>query len=340
MTAADAELRTLTLREAILEALTEEMERDTTVLYIGEDVGVAGGVFRQTEGLFDRFGAGRVLDTPISEAAITGMAVGAAMTGSRPVVEVMFADFVTQVMDQLVNQAAKLRYMSAGGFSVPLVLRTAVGVGGNLGPQHSQSPHAWFAHVPGLRVVMPATPADAKGLMKSAIRSDDPVVFVEDRMTYNLRGPVPTEGVPIPLGEARVARSGEDVTLIAISRMVHTAGVAADLLAKRGLGAEVIDLRTLSPLDVDTVVASVRRTSRAVVIDGGVRAFGITGEIAATIGELAFDHLDAPVLRLGTPSVPTSFASAHEKMILPTPEAVCDAVLSLFGDVPAEKETS
>ncbi len=330
--------RTLTLREAILEALAEEMERDAAVLYIGEDVGAAGGVFRQTEGLFDRFGAGRVIDTPISEAAIVGMAVGAAMTGSRPVVEIMFADFVTQVMDPLVNQAAKLRYMSAGGFSVPLVLRTAVGVGGNLGPQHSQSPHAWFAHVPGLRVAMPATPADAKGLMKTAIRTDDPVVFVEDRMTYNLRGPVPADGDPVPFGQARVARAGSDVTLVAISRMVHVAEKAAAQLAERGVSAEVIDLRTLSPLDMDTVIASVRKTSRAVVVDGGVRQFGITGEIAATIGELAFDHLDAPVRRLGAPNVPASSATALEKMILPTAEAVRDAVLSLFGTASATQE--
>lgn len=331
--------RILTLREAVLEALAEEMERDPAVLYIGEDVGAAGGVFRQTEGLFDRFGPDRVRDTPISEAAIMGMAVGAAMTGSRPVVEIMFADFVAQVMDPLVNQAAKLRYMSAGGYCVPLVLRTAVGVGGNLGPHHSQSPHAWFAHVPGLRVAMPSTPADAKGLMKSAIRSDDPVVFVEDRMTYNLRGPVPADGEPIPFGRARIARAGGDVTLVAVSRMVHVAEAAADQLAARGIGAEVIDLRTLSPLDVETIVASVRKTARAVVVDAGVRPFGITGEIAATIGEQAFDYLDAPVRRLGAPAVPVPFASALEKMILPSPEAVCDAVLSMFGAVLAEKES-
>jgi pyruvate dehydrogenase E1 component beta subunit len=323
--------QTLTLREAVIEAVAEEMERDARVFYVGEDVGTPGGVFHQTEGLFDRFGADRIVDTPISEAAIVGMAVGAAMTGSRPVVEIMFADFVTQVLDPLVNQAAKMRYMSAGGFCVPMVLRSAVGVGGNLGPQHSQSPHAWFAHVPGLRVVMPSTPEDAKGLMKSAIRSDDPVVFIEDRMTYNLRGPVAVSLDPIPFGRARIARPGDDVTLVSVSRTVHLAERAAEQLEGQGVSAEVVDLRTLSPLDLDTVVASVRRTSRAVVVDGGARPFGITGEIAASIGELAFDYLDAPVMRIGARAVPVPLASDLEKRILPTPDAIAEAVLALMS---------
>lgn len=329
--------RSLTLREAVIEALAEEMARDERVLYLGEDVGAPGGVFHQTEGLFNQFGGDRVIDTPISEAAIAGIAIGAAMAGSRPVVEIMFGDFVTQVLDPLVNQAAKMRYMSAGGFSVPLVLRTAVGIGGNLGPQHSQSFHAWLAHVPGLQVVMPATPEDAKGLMKAAIRSDDPVVFVEDRMTYNLRGTVDRDVDPIPFGRAKTLRRGDDVTLVTISRMVQVALRAAEQLADYGVSAEVIDLRTLSPLDLETVITSVRRTSRAMVIDGGVRQFGVTGEVAALIGEHAFDYLDAPVMRFGARAVPVPLASELEKQVLPTAKAVTDSVLESMGKKPGEK---
>lgn len=334
MSNAHVKERRLTLREAVIEALAEEMVRDESVLYLGEDVGAPGGVFHQTQGLFDRFGGDRIMDTPISEAAIVGLAIGAAMTGSRPVVEIMFGDFVTQVMDPLVNQAAKMRYMSAGGYAVPLVLRTAVGIGGNLGPQHSQSFHAWLAHVPGLRVVMPSTPADAKGLMKTAIRTDDPVVFIEDRMTYNIRGEVGHDMQPIPFGRARKARRGHDVTLVAISRMVHVAVDAADQLSERGITAEVIDLRTLSPLDIDTVVASVRHTSRAVVIDGGVRQFGVTGEIASIIAEQAFDYLDAPVLRFGAPAVPVPLPRVLEARLLPTAQAIVDSILESMGIQP------
>ncbi len=323
--------RHLTLRAAVLEAMFEEMGRDPAVILIGEDVGAAGGVFKQTEGLFDKFGSERVIDTPISESAIFGIAVGAAMTGTRPIVEVMFADFITLVMDQLVNQAAKVHYMSAGGFSVPLVLRSALGVGGNLGPQHSQSPQAWLAHVPGLKVVMPSSAADAKGLFKAALRDDNPVVFLEDRMTYNLAEEVPAGEHVVPLGQAEIKRLGRDVTIIAISRMVHVAHNAAAMLAEKGIEAEIVDLRTLVPLDIDTLATSVRKTSRALVLDGGYQGFGVTGEIAAAVNEKVFDYLDAPIVRLGAPDVPIPYAKSLEALAAPSPQQVVEKVLEMFG---------
>jgi acetoin:2,6-dichlorophenolindophenol oxidoreductase subunit beta len=309
--------RTATYRAAVLEALFGEMRRDGSVILLGEDIGAAGGVFKQTEGLFAEFGSERVIDTPISESGAFGMAVGAAMTGQRPVFEVMFGDFLTLIMDQLVNQAAKINYMSAGQFHVPLVVRTAVGVGGNLGPQHSQSLHAWPVHIPGLKVVMPSTPADAKGLMAAAIRDDSPVVFFEDRMLYNLREAVPEGDHVVPIGRAAVKREGRDVTIIAVSRMVQTALAAADLLAKEDISAEVVDPRSLVPLDIETLVASVKKTSRAIVVDGGYRQYGITGEIAATVAEHAFEWLDAPVLRVGGADVPIPFSKTLEPLVLP-----------------------
>ena len=309
--------RSLTYRAAVLEALVGEMRRDDAVIMLGEDIGAAGGVFKQTDGLFSEFGAGRIIDTPISESGAFGIAVGAAMAGQRPVFEVMFGDFITLIMDQLVNQAAKLNYMSAGQFKVPLVVRTAVGIGGNLGPQHSQSLHAWSSHIPGLKVVMPSTPVDAKNLMVAAIRDDNPVLFFEDRMLYNLRGDVPEGDYLVPIGSADVKREGSDVTIIATSRMVHTALAAADLLVKHGISAEVVDPRSLVPLDIATLVTSVKKTSRAIVVDGGYQQYGVTGEIAATIAEYAFDHLDAPVIRFGSADVPIPFSRTLESLMLP-----------------------
>ncbi|HYA05258.1 MAG TPA: alpha-ketoacid dehydrogenase subunit beta [Xanthobacteraceae bacterium] len=309
--------RTATYRAAVLEALLGEMQRDDSVIVMGEDIGAAGGVFKQTEGLFAQFGGQRVIDTPISEAGAFGIAVGAAMTGQRPVFEVMFGDFITLVMDQLVNQAAKISYMSAGQFHVPLVLRTAVGIGGNLGPQHSQSLHAWAVHIPGLKVVMPSTPADAKGLMAAAIRDDGPVIFFEDRMLYNMRDAVPEGDYVVPIGSADIKRTGRDLTMIATGRMAHVALAAAELLAKDDISAEVIDPRSLVPLDLDTLVASVKRTSRAIVADGGYRQYGVTGEIAAIVTEHAFDWLDAPVLRIGAADVPIPFSKSLEPLVLP-----------------------
>jgi pyruvate dehydrogenase E1 component beta subunit len=322
-------LHSTTYRAAVLEALTSEMRRDPTVVLMGEDVGAAGGVFKQTDGLFAEFGAERVIDTPISEAGAFGITVGAAMTGLRPVFEVMFGDFMTLVMDQLVNQAAKVQYMSAGAVKAPLVLRTAVGAGSNLGPQHSQTLHAWTAHIPGLKVVMPSTPADAKGLMIAAIRDDNPVMFFEDRLLYNLRGDVPDGDDAVPIGRADVKRQGEHVTIVATSRMVQVALAAADLLEQQRISAEIVDLRSLVPLDAETLVDSVKKTSHALVLDGGYRQYGITGEIAATIGELAFDWLDAPVIRLGGANVPIPFSKSLEPLVLPDPQRVAAAVAEL-----------
>jgi pyruvate/2-oxoglutarate/acetoin dehydrogenase E1 component len=322
--------RMLTVKDAILEALFEEMARDERVCIIGEDVGAAGGVFGQTKGLFEKFGASRIVDTPISEPAIFGMTVGAAMAGLRPVVEVMFGDFVTLVMDQLVNQAAKIHYMSAGGYRVPLVLRTAVGVGGNLGPQHSQSFHAWLAHVPGLKVVMPQSPADAKGLMKAAIRDNNPVIFIEDRTTYNVKGPVPDGDVTLPLGKANIVRMGRDVTIVAVSRMVQIAGKAAEILATEGIEVEIVDPRSIVPLDRETILASVRKTSRALVCDAGPLDYGITGEIASIISEQAFDYLDAPVARLAAPSVLIPCNTALEPLIVPNERQIAETVREML----------
>jgi pyruvate dehydrogenase E1 component beta subunit len=319
----------ISYRAAILEALHEEMRRDETVILLGEDVGAAGGVFKQTQGLFAAFGPERVIDTPISEAGAFGIAVGAAMTGQRPVFEVMFGDFLTLVADQLVNQAAKISWMSAGQLAAPLVLRTAVGVGAHLGPQHSQSLHAWLAHVPGLKVVMPSSPADAKGLMTAAIRDDGPVVFFEDRMLYNLAGDVPEGEHVVPIGRAEIKRRGRDVSVVATSRLLQVALAAAELLDQEGLSVEVVDPRSLVPLDIETLVGSVKRTSRAVVVDGGHRRYGITGEIAATLAEEAFDWLDAPVLRIGGADVPIPFSTSLEPMVLPDASGLAREIAAL-----------
>lgn len=325
--------RITTFRAAVLEALIAEMRRDDSVIMMGEDIGIAGGVFKQTEGLFREFGADRVIDTPISEAGAFGIAVGAAMTGQRPVFEVMFGDFITLVMDQLVNQAAKIHYMSAGQYAVPLVLRTAVGIGANLGAQHSQSLHAWAAHIPGLKVVMPSTPADAKGLMTAAIRDDNPVVFVEDRTLYNRQEAVPEGEHVVSIGSADVKRSGKDVTVVATLRMTQVALAAAELLETQGISVEVVDPRSLVPLDTQTIIESVKRTSRAVVVDGGYRQYGITGEIAATIAEEAFDWLDAPVVRIGAENVPIPFSKTLEPLVLPDPSRLADSIAELVrGD--------
>ena len=288
------ETRTLSLREAIREALAEEMARDPSVFLMGEDVGRAGGIFMVTADLQQEFGAGRVMDTPISEPGIAGLGVGAAMTGMRPVVEIMFSDFLTLALEQLANQAAKMQYMTGGQAAVPLVVRTTIGAGRGAAAQHSQSMQAWVAHVPGLKVVMPSTPYDAKGLLKAAIRDDNPVVFMEHKMSYDRKGPVPEGDYIIPLGEADVKREGGDVTLVATSGMVRVALEAADKLAEAGIGAEVVDPRSLKPLDKDTILASVRKTNRAVVIDEGCLSYGITAEIASIIADEAFFYLDAP----------------------------------------------
>ena len=329
----DTAVRELTFAEAIREALAEEMRRDTRVIILGEDVAEAGTPFKVLSGLVEEFGTTRVIDTPISEAGFTGLAVGAAMTGMRPVVDIMFGDFLTLTMDQMVNQAAKVHDMSGGHLKVPMVLRTTLGATRRSAAQHSQSLHVWFSHIPGLKVVMPSTPYDAKGLLKSAIRDENPVAFFEDKMMYKLTGPVPAEDYTVPLGVADIKRAGTDITLVATSSMVHTALAAARLLDEVGISAEVVDPRTTSPLDRDTLIESVKKTSRAIVVDEGHEQYGVTAEIAAVIAEGAFYHLDAPVRRLGAMDVPVPFSPPLEDVTVPTERTVFDLARSLCGKI-------
>jgi pyruvate/2-oxoglutarate/acetoin dehydrogenase E1 component len=323
--------RELTFAQAIREALAEEMRRDSRVYIIGEDVAEAGTPFKVLSGLVEEFGTKRVVDTPISEPGFTGLGVGAAMTGLRPVVDIMFGDFLTLTMDQLVNQAAKVHYMSGGAWKVPMVLRTTLGATRRSAAQHSQSLHAWLSHVPGLKVVLPSTPHDAKGLMKSAIRDDNPVIFFEDKMMYKLKGPVAEGDYTIPIGVADVKRTGEDITLVATSSMVQVALGAATLLEEVGISAEVVDPRTTWPLDEKTLVDSVKKTSRAIVLDEGYGRYGVTGEIAATIAEGAFYSLEAPVKRMGAMHVPIPFSPPLEDVTVPTEQTVFETVRALCG---------
>jgi len=316
--------RELTFAQAVREALAEEMRHDARVCILGEDVAEAGTPFKVLSGLVEEFGAERVIDTPISEAGFTGIAVGAAMTGLRPVVDIMFGDFLTLAMDQLVNQAAKIHYMSGGHWRVPMVMRTTLGATRRSAAQHSQSLHAWFSHIPGLKVVLPATPYDAKGLLKAAIRDENPVVFFEDKMMYKLKGPVPAGDYTIPLGVADVKRLGEDITLVATSSMVQVALGAATLLENAGIDAEVVDPRTTWPLDEATLIESAKKTSRVIVIDEGYGRYGVASEIAAVIAEGAFYHLDAPVERMGAMQVPIPFSPPLEDATVPTEAAVCE----------------
>jgi len=323
--------REITLAQAIREALAEEMRRDPRVFVIGEDVAEAGTPFKVLAGLVQEFGRERVIDTPISEAGITGMAVGAAMTGLRPVVDIMFGDFLTLAMDQIVNQAAKVHYMSGGKLRVPLVVRTTLGATRRSAAQHSQSLHALLSHIPGLKVALPATPFDAKGLLKSAVRDDNPVVVFEDKMMYALRGPVPEEDYLIPLGLADVKRTGSDVTIVATSSMVHVALAAAERLAGEGIDVEVVDPRATVPLDHETLIDSARKTGRVIVVDEGYERYGVTAELAAVIAEGAFHYLDAPVRRLGAMHVPIPFSPVLEDLTVPTPESVAAVARSLCG---------
>ena len=312
-------VRELTFAEAIREALAEEMRRDPTVVLLGEDVAEAGTPFRVVKGLVEEFGKDRVVDTPISEAGFTGLAVGAARAGLRPVVDIMFGDFLALVMDQVVNQAAKIHYMSGGRWKVPMVIRATMGATRRSAAQHSQSLHAWPSHVPGLKVAIPSTPYDAKGLIKAAIRDDNPVVVFEDKISYaKVKGPVPDEDYVIPLGVADIKREGRDISLVATSSMVQVALGAAAMLAEIGVEAEVVDPRTTWPLDETTLIESVRKTSRCIVIDEGYYRYGITGEIASVIAEGAFFDLDGPVRRLGARHVPVPFSPPLEDATVPT----------------------
>ena len=323
--------RELTFAQAVREALAEEMRRDPRVCIFGEDVAEAGTPFKVLSGLVEEFGRERVLDTPISEAGFTGMGVGAAMTGLRPVVDIMFGDFLTLTMDQLVNQAAKVHYMSGGTWKVPMVLRTTLGATRRSAAQHSQSLHAWLSHVPGLKVAMPSTPYDAKGLLKTAIRDENPVIFFEDKMMYKQKGLVPEEEYTIPFGLADVKREGEDITIVATSSMVQVALGTAELLEKIGVSAEVIDPRTTWPLDERTLVESAKKTSRAIVVDEGYGRYGVTGEMASVISEGAFYGLDAPVKRLGAMHVPIPFSPPLEDVTVPTEQTVFEAARAMCG---------
>jgi acetoin:2,6-dichlorophenolindophenol oxidoreductase subunit beta len=329
MSTVDTQTRELTLSEAIREALAEEMRRDDRVFVIGEDVAEAGTPFKVLSGLVSEFGVKRVIDTPISEPGFTGIAVGAAMTGMRPVVDIMFGDFITLIMDQMVNQAAKIHYMSGGRFKVPMVLRTTLGASRRSGAQHSQSLHALFSHIPGLKVVMPSTPSDAKGLLKSSIRDDNPVAFFEHKMMYRIKGPVPEGEFTIPFGVADIKRFGKDITMVATSNMVPVALTAAEQLSRKGIEAEVVDPRTIFPLDKKTLVESAKKTGRALVIDEGYTRFGVTAEIASVISEEAFYFLDAPVKRVGAMDVPIPFSPALEDLTVPSAATIVAAAESL-----------
>ncbi|MCL4395742.1 MAG: alpha-ketoacid dehydrogenase subunit beta [Chloroflexi bacterium] len=323
--------RELTYGEAIREALAEEMRRDSRVFIAGEDVAEAGTPFKVLTGLVEEFGPDRVIDTPISEPGFSGLGVGAAMTGQRPVIDIMFGDFLTLAMDQIVNQAAKVHYMSGGKLQVPIVFRTTLGATRRSAAQHSQSLHAWVSHVPGLKVALPSTPYDAKGLLKTAIRDENPVVFFEDKMMYKLKGPVPEGEYTIPFGVADVKRAGTDITLVATSSMVQVALAAAARLQTIGVSAEVIDPRTTWPLDKRTLVDSAKKTSRALVVDEGYERYGVTAEIASVIADGAFYYLDAPVKRMGAKDVPVPFSPALEDLTVPTEQAVFEMAKTLCG---------
>ena len=322
-------IQEITFGAAIREALAEEMRRDPRVFIIGEDVAEAGHPFKIFSGLVEEFGLDRVIDSPISEAGFTGLGIGAAMTGMRPVVDIMFGDFITLAMDQLVNQAAKIHYMSGGKLKVPMVLRTTLGATRRSAAQHSQSLHAWVSHIPGLKVALPSTPSDAKGLLKTAIRDDNPVVFLEDKMMYTLKGPVKSGEQTIEFGVADIKRRGTDITIIATSSMVYAALDAATKLEEMGISVEVIDPRTISPLDSQTLINSVKKTTRAIVVDEGYQSYGATAEIASIVTDGAFYHLDAPVKRLGAMDVPVPFSPVLEDLTVPTAESLVEVAKTL-----------
>ena len=325
-----AAVRELTYAQAIQEALAQAMEADPRVFLMGEDIGVYGGAFQVTGDLVHRFGEDRVMDAPISELGQAGVAVGAAMAGCRPVLEFQFSDFATLAMEQIVNQAAKMRYMLGGKASVPLVMRFPAGSGTGAAAQHSQSIEAWLAHVPGLKVVQPATPHDAKGLLLAAIDDPDPVMVFEHKLLYKMKGHVPEEAYRVPIGKARIARAGTDATVVATSIMVHRALEAAELLAAEGIDIEVIDLRTLRPMDTATIIASVKKTTRLACVYEGVKTLGIGAEVSAMIAESeAFDWLDAPILRLGGAESPIPYNPVLEKAAVPQAASIADGLRSL-----------
>ncbi len=316
----------LTMREAISQAMWEEMERDPNIFILGEEVGVWGGSYAVTKGFYDHFGGDRVRDTPISEAAIIGAAIGSALTGLRPIAELMTINFAFSAMDQIVNEAAKFHYMFGGQFILPLVIRAVGGGGRQLGATHSQTPDAVFAHFPGLMVVSPGTPADAKGLLKSAIRSDNPVLFIENATLYQVRGDVPEGDYVVPLGKSTIQRPGKDVTIVTYSKGLEISLKAAEDLAEEGIEAEIVDLRSLRPLDMDPVIEFFKKTNRAVIVEEGWRSYGVGAEVSSRIYEQAFDYVDAPVLRVAQKEVPLPYNQGLEQSALPQPADVVAAV--------------
>lgn len=323
-------MREVTYWQALNEALREELDRDPDVFVMGEDVGIYGGAYGVTRGLYEDYGEERIRDTAISEQAIVGAAVGAAMTGMRPVAEIMYVDFLGVAMDQIFNQAAKIRYMFGGKAKVPMTLRTEGGTGRGLAAHHSQSLESWFLHVPGLKVVMPATPYDAKGLLKASIRDDNPVLFIEHKMLYGTKGKIPDGEYIVPLGLAEVKKPGKDVTVVAHSRMLLYALEAAETLEKEGISVEVIDPRTLAPLDMDTIMTSVKKTGRVVLVEEGCKTGGVGGEIATKIMEEGFYYLDAPIIRVAAKDVPIPMSPALEPLAVPSVEEIIGAVKKLY----------
>ena len=320
----------LSYREALNDALREEMERDPNVFILGEDIGFFGGAFKVTEGLFAEFGEKRVIDTPIAEGLIVGAAIGAAMVGLRPIAELMTVNFALLAMDQIVNHAAKIRYMFGGKTKVPLVVRAPGGGGSQLGAQHSQSLESYFLHCPGLKVVIPATPEDAKGLLKESIRDDNPVIFLEHEHLYNTKGEVPSEEFTIPLGKASLKRTGTDITIIAYSNMVLTALEAADHLEKEGISVDLIDLRTLNPLDIATIRASVKKTNRAIIVEEDWKTGGVGAEISTQIYEHLFTALDAPIIRVAGKDVPMPYAKNLERAAIPQVDDILQAAINIL----------
>jgi pyruvate dehydrogenase E1 component beta subunit len=319
----------LMYREALTQALFEEMHRDPLVFTIGEGIAERGGSYKVTEGLLKEFGPGRVMDTPISEASFTGCGVGAALVGTRPVVEILFVDFTGLIMDQIINQAAKYHFMSGGQGKVPMVLRTQGGAGNGLAGQHSQSLEALFYHIPGLKVVMPSTPYDAKGLLKASIRDDEPTIFIEHKLLYMTKGEVPEDDYIVPLGQADIKRPGDDITLVTYSYMTLKCLEAAEILAKEGISVEVVDLRTLTPLDKETILESVEKTGRAVVVHEAVKRGGVGGDIAAMIMEEAYDELDGPVKRICGKNTTIPYNLELEKVCVPSVEDIIEGVLEM-----------
>ena len=323
-------MRKITYGQAICEAIDEEMARDKSVIFLGEDIEILGGNFKATPGLYKKYGGWRVRNTPISENSFTGLGLGAALTGLRPIVEIMFCDFMMEAGDQIVNQIAKIRYMSGGQAVVPLTIRTSLGGGRSTAAQHSQSLESYFLHCPGLKLVMPSTPEDAKGLLKESIRDDGPVIFLEHENLYNTKGEVPSEDYTIPIGKASIKRSGRDLTIVAYSNMVLTALEAAEQLEKEGISVEIVDPRTLNPLDIHTILASVKKTNRVIIVEEDWKTGGVGAEIASQIYENALTALDTPIIRVAGKDTPMPYAKNLERAAIPQVEDILQAAINLL----------